>query len=393
VKRDILFVDDEQLVLDSVARMLYPQRGEWEVTCVSRPEAAWDLIRRRRFDAVVLDVKMPGLGGLDLLDRIRRLPRTARVPVVMLTGLEDRDLKRRALELGAIDLLHKPVDADELRARLRSVLLLKSYEDRLRRARRRLEQRVRQRTEELFHSRLEIIWRLGQIAEHRDEQTGNHVIRVGCTCRILAEELGMDADAAETLFLAAPLHDIGKIGIPDAILRKRGPLSPGEWTVMQQHCLIGERILKEDGRLRAAFLRWRAVPVADDEPLPDNPILHVAAMIARTHHEKWDGAGYPMGMAGQAIPLEARIVAIADVFDALTHERPYKPAFSQEAALEILAQSSGSHFDPAVHEAFLLSLPRIEVVQHRFADHVDFAAPDDSTLDQETPDEARLVCR
>lgn len=392
MKHRILLVDDEQSVLDSLRRMLNSRRGEWELSFTTDPNQAWEWLRDRRFDAVLLDVKMPGISGLELLERIRSEPRTARLPVVILTGLGERELKRRALELGALDLLTKPADPEELRARLASALRIKAYEDRLRRCNRTLERRVRLRTEELFQSRLEIIWRLGQIAEHRDEQTGNHVIRVGCMCRVIAEAMGLGADAAESLFLASPLHDIGKIGIPDAILLKRGPLSPGEWAVMQQHCLIGERILREDCRLRAAFAQWRPCRGTSRGATHDHPLLRVAASIARTHHEKWDGSGYPMGLRGEAIPLEARIVAIADVFDALTHERPYKPAFSQDTALEIIEHAAGSHFDPAVHQAFLAALDSIEAIHRRFADHVCLDNDNDQTID-ETRDERDLVCR
>ena len=388
MKSQILFIDDEQLVLDAIRRMLIGQRDVWEMTFVQQPERGWELLLRRPFDLVVLDVKMAGLNGLELLERIRQTRRTAHVPVVMLTGVEDRALKRRALDLGALDLLNKPVDPEDLLARLGSALRLKAHEDKLNRYRRLLERRVRERTAELFQSRLEILWRLGQIAEQRDEQTGNHVVRVGCMSRVVAEAMGMDGETAETLFLAAPLHDIGKVAIPDAILLKRGPLSPGEWAVMQQHCLIGERILRDNCRLRAAFVRWRAGALLDEEGPTENPLLRTAAIIARTHHEKWDGSGYPMGLSGDAIPIESRIVAIADVYDALTHERPYKPAFSESTALEIIADASGGHFDPDVHRAFLDAMPEIRIIHQQFDDHAPLAA-----LDEETRDEKDLVCR
>ena len=257
MKKQILFVDDERPVLDALRRMLRSQRDIWDITCVDRPEVAWELLMQNRFDAVVSDMKMPGMTGLQLLERIQQTQQTKDIPVVMLTGLSTRELKRQALELGAADLLDKPVEPEDLVARLRSVLRLKSYQDELKSHKECLERKVEERTSDLFHARLDIIWRLGKAAEHRDDATGNHVIRVGCFSRVIAETLGMQRDFVETLFLAAPLHDIGKIGIPDAVLLKRGPLFPDEWDVMKQHCRIGANILREDSAAKRAFWEWR----------------------------------------------------------------------------------------------------------------------------------------
>ena len=389
MKKQLLFVDDEQLVLDALRRAMHSQRLVWEGTYLSDPLAAWERLQEGGFDAVVADVKMPGLSGLELLDRIQATPQTSEIPVVILTGVSDRELKRRALDLGAADLLSKPIEAEDLLARLRNVLRLKSYQDELKASNRRLERAVQQRTEELFHSRLDIIWRLGKAAEHRDQETVNHVVRVGCISRAVAEVIGLDHHFVETLFLAAPLHDIGKIGIPDAILLKRGSLSPDEWAVMKQHCHIGARILGEDPHIRSAFLQWcGASAQAAGRPF-ENPFLEMAASIALTHHEKWDGSGYPQELAGEEIPLEARIVAIADVFDALTSWRPYKDARPEHEALEIIAAAEHSHFDPAVYAAFLHALPEIRAIRSQFADNRASA----SAEVRQTRDEKDLVCR
>jgi len=387
VKKHILIVDDEQPVLDALRRMLHSHRDIWEITCVSRPEAAWELLLERRFDAVVSDIKMPGMSGLDLLTHIQQAERTKDLPVIMLTGLSTRELKRQALRLGAADLLNKPVEPEDLVARLRSVLRLKSYRDELKADNELLEQRVRQRTMDLYRARLDIIWRLGKAAEHRDDATGNHVIRVGCVSRVIAETLRMDRAFVETLFLAAPLHDIGKIGIPDDVLLKQGPLSPDEWRVMKQHCQIGARILREDCRAQTTFWEWRGLTSEPDGADSDNPVLEMGASIALMHHEKWDGTGYPRGLSGAAIPMESRIVSIADVFDALTSKRPYKDAYTEDQALEIIRNGAGTHFAPDVFMAFLDALPEIRSIRKRFAD-----GANDIPEIEETENEPDLVC-
>jgi len=366
--RHILFVDDEQLVLDALRRTLRPWRDAWEMTFVDCPEDAWQRMRTTDFDVVVIDVEMPSLGGLELLDRIGRSEWTKDIPVLMLTGSLDHRLKRQALDRGASDLLNKPIDGDDLVARLRSAVRLKSYRDCLKDRQALLEEKVRERAEELAQSRLDMIWRLGKVAEQRDEETGYHVIRVGFICRAIGQAMGMDRQAVETLFLAAPLHDIGKIGIPDAVLLKPGPLDPKEWAIMKQHCRIGARILSEESKVRAAFSEWRGPIPGDSDQTSRNPFLETAASIALAHHERWDGSGYPRGFRGEAIPLEARIVAIADVFDALGSERPYKKAIPEPKALEMIADQAGKHFDPSVYASFMEALPEIKAIRDRLAD-------------------------
>ncbi len=276
MKSRILFVDDSRQVLDGVQRMLREKAGDWSITCCDDPCEAWDLVQAAPFDAVVLDVKMPRISGLELLRRMKAEVSIRDVPVVMLTGLGDRDLKRKALQLGATDLLNKPAEAEDLIARIESVLRIKFYEDQLKEHNLRLEREVRERTADLFRSRLDVVWRLGKVAEHRDNETGNHVIRVGCMARAVAERLGMDRQFTETLFVASPLHDIGKVGIPDAILLKNGPLSPGERHVMMQHCWIGERILKENAQTEIIFDRIAGNPERTGAKRK-NPLLEMAA--------------------------------------------------------------------------------------------------------------------
>ena len=372
MKKQILIVDDDQHVLDALRRTLRDQSDDWAMTFVRHPETAWEQLLETAYDAVVTDFKMPGISGLDLLERIRKTEKTKDVPVVLFTGLDEHDLKERALNLGAVDLLNKPIEASQLVARLRSVLQLKAYEDDLRTRNDLLVEKVRRQDIDLAQSRMSVVCRLGMAAEFRDEDTGNHVIRVGCFSRAVAAAMGMPRSFLEMLLLAAPLHDIGKIGIPDSVLLKPGPLSDDEWAIMEQHCEIGECILREQSKAVVPLFDWYAVepPSMKDALENRDPVLDMAASVALTHHEKWDGSGYPRGLAREAIPLESRIVAIADVFDALTSNRPYRPSRPEDEAMTIIETTVGSHFEPRVHTAFLRSLPELRAIRARFDDDV-----------------------
>jgi putative two-component system response regulator len=372
VKKHILIIDDDQRVLDSLGRVLHEQTEEWDIKYVDRPEEAWESLLETAYDAVVTDLRMPGIDGMELLERIRKSDKTKDVPVVVLTGMNDRDLKERALRLGAADLLNKPVDSGQLIARLKSVLETKAYQDKLRATNDLLTEKVQQQTVDLAQSRMSVICRLGMAAEFRDEDTGNHVIRVGCFSRAIAAEMGMPRSFLEMLLLAAPLHDIGKIGIPDSVLLKPGPLTDEEWSLMQRHCEIGECILREQSKVVVPLFDWYSVEAPAMKETLENrdPVLEIAATIALTHHEKWDGSGYPRGLAGEAIPLESRIVAVADVFDALTSNRPYRLARPEEEALTIMESTVGTHFDPRVHGAFMRCISEIRKIRARFSDEV-----------------------
>jgi putative two-component system response regulator len=362
VKKRILFVDDEINILESLRRILFSQEEMWEMTFLEEPEEAWRQLLAKDFDLVVMDLKMPGVNGMDLLERTRKFP------VVILTGTQDRSIKCRALEHGATDVLGKPVDAEDLLARLNNALRTKESQDTLERHVVQLEELVRQRTSELIQSHQEIVWRLGKFAEERDKKTGNHVIRVGLFSHAIAETLDLDSTFVDTIGLVAPLHDIGKVAISDSILFKNGPLTPEEIILMRRHCWLGAKILRDDSIVHKAFLRWQAHTETLSAAPVENHFLEMAATIAMSHHEKWDGAGYPRKLIGEAIPLEARIVAIADVYDASTSSRPYSPAMSEEWALELLQKNNGSHFDPSVYSAFLKALPKIRSIRSQFAD-------------------------
>jgi putative two-component system response regulator len=284
-------------------------------------------------DMILLDIMMPDLDGYEVIRRLKADPATRAIPVLFITAKESPEDEQKGFDLGCVDYITKPVSAPRLRARVRTHLALHDRS-------RALETAVAERTRELHETRLEIIQRLGRAAEFRDNETGLHVIRMSQSSRILALELGWPAAEAELLLHAAPMHDIGKIGIPDRVLLKPGKLDAGEWEIMRRHPEIGHGILSGHA----------------------SPLLQLAAQVALTHHERWDGTGYPRGLAGAAIPFAGRIVAVADVFDALTSERPYKRAWSVEDAVAEVLRGSGGHFEPRVVEAFRARLPDILAV-------------------------------
>ncbi len=368
MKRHVVFVDDDPGFLDGLRRMLRFHRDRWEMTFATSVDEALACLKERSVDAVISDVMLPGRTGFDLLKAVSKSPLFGHVPVIMMTGSDQRDLKRRALDEGAADLLNKPVDVDDLTARIRNALRLKAYEDQIRGQNDELERKVRERTQALHAARLDLIWRLGRVAEFRDEQTGNHIVRVGSYCRVLAEALGLPCEFADMIFLTSPLHDLGKIGIPDGILLQPRKLMPEEWDIMKRHCAIGAEILRQDAWRWSPLAALAGVGSADEADAKKNPFLAMASSIALAHHEWWDGTGYPQRLAGEAIPLEARVVAVADVYDALCSARPYKPAFAEKTVLGIMKEKAGSHFDPAVYDAFLRSLPAFRDIRRRLTD-------------------------
>jgi putative two-component system response regulator len=349
----IAIIDDEPINI-KVARKYLQGVGYREFITTTESVTAMQLISREKPDVVLLDVMMPQVDGIQILQAIRADPALAHIPVLILTASTDSDTKRRALESGATDFLAKPVDPSDLIPRIRNALIVKAHHDHLSRYSEQLERQVRLRTVELEASRLQVIHCLARAAEYRDDTTGRHVIRVGRYTTLLARELGFADTDAEMLGLAAQLHDVGKIGLPDAILLKPGPLLPEEFTIVKRHCEIGHGIVQplqdED---------WHALKTCADSGLAsagENTILLTAARIALTHHEKWDGSGYPRGLSREAIPVEGRITAVADVFDALTSARSYKPAMPPELAVQTMEKGRSAHFDPNILDAMLRRL-------------------------------------
>ena len=367
-KQTILFVDDEPNFLNGIRRMLRGQRDTWTMEFANSALEAMERTETTDFDAIVSDVNMPGRTGLDLLQMLHDNERTRAIPVIILTGNAESALKRQALDLGATDLLNKPVGHEDLVARLRSVLRLKSYQDELLNHNAILEQRVKERTADLERARRDIIWRLAKAGEFRDEETGDHVLRVATCCRELAIALGLPDQEVRHIFLASPLHDVGKIGIPDSILLKEGPLDDSERKVVQQHCEIGASILLAEPKGIHAFLEFDEASAAAETASESDALREMAATIILTHHEKWDGTGYPRGLKGEDIPLPGRICAVADVYDALRSGRPYKDAYAQDESRENMKGGRGTHFCPEVFDVFEGIVNDFEAIRQRLCD-------------------------
>lgn len=365
MKPQVVFVDDDEGVLRAIMRVFSTFACPWEIRTFSDSQEAWRYLQSQPVDAIISDVTMPGMSGIDLLQRLRSHPLTRDVPVAMLTGLGEASLKCQVLDMGATDLLNKPFQAADLLARLRSMLRLKAAEDELREQNRSLDAIVQQRTRQLQRSRMQIIRRLAKAGEFRDEETGEHVVRVANCSRILARGLGLSLAECEQIFLVAPLHDIGKIGIPDSILLKPGRLTSEERAVMQTHCEIGERILREPSLTELCLLDEAACLQGLEQT--NDPLMEIARQIAIAHHERWDGRGYPHQLSGREIPLAARIVSVADVFDALTSARPYKAALPVDEAARIIFSGRGSQFDPEVTDVFLEQIDQLAEVREQVA--------------------------
>ncbi|MGA2583455.1 MAG: HD domain-containing phosphohydrolase [Tepidisphaeraceae bacterium] len=363
----ILIVDDEPINIKVVRKHLQIA-GYHNFVTTTDSTTAMETLRTEQPDVVLLDVMMPQVNGLQILEWIREDQRFQHTPVLILTASTDSVTKLSALELGATDFLAKPVDPHELLPRLRNVLIVKAHQDYLAGYSAKLEREVQKRTAEVEMSRLRVIQCLARAGEYRDDTTGRHVIRVGRCAAILAGQLGYSREKCAMVELAAQLHDIGKIGIPDAILLKPGKLTPEEYAVMRKHCEYGKAIIDPTTESEAELARKYADLGLMPRQSSESPMLTMAATIAMTHHERFNGSGYPMRLSGDAIPLEGRITAIVDVYDALHSPRPYKAAFPMEKCMEILQAGRGTEFDPAIHDALLSRIPEIMTVYREFAD-------------------------
>ncbi|WP_306149381.1 MULTISPECIES: two-component system response regulator [unclassified Roseibium] len=350
-RNTILVVDDERVNINVLVELL---RDDYQVLVAKDGDQA---LKRANGDQppdlILLDVMMPGIDGYEVCRRLKHTPETADIPVIFITAMGEVENESHGLELGAVDYITKPISPAVVKARVRTHLSLRQARNELKDQNRKLEVKVAERTEELRHineellnTRLEIIRRLGRASEYKDNETGLHVIRMSHYSRILAAAYGMPAEQVEMLFQAAPMHDIGKIGIPDRILLKPGKLDDDEWRLMRKHPEIGAGIIGDQ----------------------DSPLLTVARSIALTHHEKWNGQGYPHGLKGEDIPIEGRICAVADVFDALTTARPYKAAWPVERAVKLLEEEAGDHFDPSLVPLFINNLDAILAIRDKWAE-------------------------
>jgi putative two-component system response regulator len=328
----ILIVDDEEQNIRLLARIL-ERAGYENVAATTNPEDTLAIQAQFKPDLVLLDLHMRGKDGFEVLRDLLSPERGGEhLPVIMLTADDTADMKRRALALGAKDFVGKPFDSAEVLLRIKNLLETKFLHQSLKGKNFELEQKVAERTRELEQSQLEVLERLAAAVEFRDDDTGEHTKRVGMVSAMLAEALGLHSETVQLIGRGAPLHDIGKVGIPDNILLKAGPLTTEEFEIMKAHTVIGARMLA-NGR---------------------SELVRISQRIALSHHEWWDGSGYPHRTSGQRIPLEARIVAVADFLDALTHDRPYRLAWSIDDTLAEIKRRSGSHFDPAVADALVV---------------------------------------
>lgn len=330
----LLVVDDTPLNLDLLRDVLSPF---YRVRLATSGENALKLIQKSPPDLILLDIMMPGMDGYAVCHALKSDPRYAHIPIIFVTAMSDAQDETRGFEVGAVDYITKPISAPVVLARVKTHLALHNQQLAL-------EQEVRERTEELHETRLQIIQRLGRAAEYKDNETGRHVIRMSHYARIMALKAGVPDDEADLIFNAMPMHDIGKIGIPDRIILKPGPLNDEEWALMRQHPQIGADIIGEN----------------------THPLMQYARSIALTHHEKWDGSGYPNGLVGEQIPFVGRLAVLADVYDALTSKRPYKEAWSVEKASQIIHEGAGKHFDPNLMAIFDASIDEFKMIQQHY---------------------------
>lgn len=335
---NILIVDDTPLNISLLNAALM---DEYSIRVATNGKQAIEICMTMPVDLILLDVMMPEMDGFETCRRLKSEPQTRSIPIIFVTARGEIEDESIGFDCGAVDYITKPIRAAIVRARVKTHLAVHNQN-------RTLERLVEERTAELNETRLEILHRLGSAGEQRDNETGLHVVRVCHFSRIIAKAIGLPDSEANLVFNTAALHDTGKIGIPDSILLKPGKLDENEWKIMQSHCEIGHQIIGADR----------------------HNLLETAASIALTHHERWDGTGYPQNLKGNSIPLFGRIVAIVDVFDALTSVRPYKKAWSVEEAVAEIVRCRNQHFDSNIVDAFLTVLPELVKIQQKFIDTV-----------------------
>lgn len=338
----ILVVDDDIYVAELISRWLTPEGYRCDTAFDGK--TALGMLAGENYDLVVTDIMMPGMSGIELLRTIKTV--APDMAVLMVTAVDDRETAILALQIGAYGYSVKPLDRNEILINVANALERRRITMMMRQYERVLEQKVIQKTAQVRKREEEIIFRLVSASGYRDEETGAHIKRIGLYSALMAETLGWNAAAVDDIRHAAPMHDVGKIAIPDSILGKPGKLTAEEFEVMKRHTTIGAKILGDS----------------------EIPMLQTAAEIALCHHEKWDGSGYPRGLAGEVIPESGRIVAVVDVFDALVHKRVYKPAMKDEVALNLIIEQRGKHFDPRILDCFVSVFTGIRAIRDEVAE-------------------------
>lgn len=342
----VLIIDDQttsRMIMEEVVRSV---EGGVDVMAFASPVEALKWAKANPPDLVLSDYKMPHMDGSEFTQWLRKIPACSDIPVIIVTGVDEKSVRYRALEAGATDFLTKPIDHHECRARCRNLLTLRRQQQIIKERAKWLERQVDEAVFEIREREKETLLRLARAGEYRDEGTGNHVLRMACYSRLIAEAVGMSDEECDVVEKAAPMHDIGKIGIPDSVLRSPNKLTGTDWELMKSHVRIGYEILR-------------------DSP---STYLKTGAIVALRHHERFNGEGYPDGLKEEEIPLIARIVAVADVYDALVTERPYKRAWSMQDAVKYLTSQKGQHFDPRCVDAFIGQLDQVAQIQEQYRD-------------------------
>lgn len=346
----VLVVDDTESNVDILVDTL---ADDYRVSVAMDGESALDAVKRKQPDLILLDIMMPGIDGYDVCERLKADEKTKNIPVVFLTALAEECNEAKGLALGAVDYITKPFCADLVKARVHNHLQLKRHRDQL-------EDIVQERTRQLLLTQEVTIESMGTLAEFRDPETGGHIKRTRNYVRRMAEHLYeqkkftdfLTPEIIELLYKSAPLHDIGKVGVPDNILLKSGKLSPEEFEIMKKHTTYGQEAIK-----------------VSERKLGHDSFLQLARVIAYTHHERWDGTGYPQGLSGESIPVAGHIMAVCDVYDALVSKRLYKPPFSHKKAVSIITEGKGKHFNPVLVDAFLNVAEDFRQIALEFSDY------------------------
>lgn len=347
LSKNVLIIDDQSIGRNILKKVVQQISEHLNITTLSGPMEAMNWLKSHEPHLIITDYRMPEMNGVEFIREVRKNKKCEQVPIVMITVVSEKQTRYEALDAGATAFLTRPIDQIECRTTCRNLLKMYEQQQIIQDRANWLARQVELATEKITEREKETLLRLARAGEYRDEGTGNHVIRMAKYSRLIAEQLGtFSAQECEDIEYAAPMHDIGKIGIPDGVLLKKGRLNEHEWEIMKTHASIGHDIL------------------ADSQ----SKYMQIGAIIALNHHERMDGKGYPNGLAGEEIPLIARIVAVADVFDALVSSRSYKPAWSIEDAVEFIQQNSGSHFDPDCVDAFMARLDEVKKIKLTYQD-------------------------